>query len=135
MNENVPASVTLHPDFPLLCRYLKPEYYEEDAGADGPRVRWEVRTPRGGVILRRLLAIRVLCVGGCGRAISPVRQRGGDGYKAGNIYLAVACEQDVTLSCSRKRGPKKKEYRRIEAAYFGWAKASAPERGTQQALL
>lgn len=107
-------SILAHPDWRLLRWYLRVERYSRDTGPNGARVRLEVDRPSDGIALRRLLAIRMPCVG-CGRQISPVRTRQG----LQHLYYAPTCPLNARYGCSRGRAARE-EYLAVRAALDAW---------------
>ena len=106
-------SILQHPEWPLVRQYLRVEVYGPDTGRRGARIRLEVDRPADGILIRRLLAIRMPCVA-CGRAISPVRYRQG----MRRMYYAGTCGLDVTYRCARGHAARD-EYRVVRAALEG----------------
>jgi hypothetical protein len=104
------VSILQHPEWPLLRQYLRVEIYGPDTGRHGARFRLEINRPADGILVRRLLAIRMPCVD-CGRQISPVRSRQGMRH----LYYAGSCGLDITYRCARGSAARE-EYRAIREA-------------------
>jgi hypothetical protein len=103
-----PQSLINHPLWPQLRGYLRVQHVHNDT--EHGRARIEV-TPGFPFHLRD---IEMRCVY-CGAYIHPVRQRKGEskrGKKIGRWYLAVTCELEAKVACSRS-GEARDEYIRI----------------------
>lgn len=109
-------SIIDHPIWDELAPYVRKEKYDRDGSARKPRNRFELaKVPPE--LLRRALAVRIGCCR-CGKPISPIRARQGEGDRMElprHLYLAVACPLDVNIGCSRGRDSKN-EYLRLSLA-------------------
>jgi hypothetical protein len=120
------VSILAHPDWPILRPYLRIERYGRDTGRHGARVRLEVDRPADGILVRRILGIRMPCVG-CGRPISPVRCRQG----LNHMYYAPTCALDVTYRCARGRAARE-EYRAVVEALEAWHRGGGAPPGEEE---
>ena len=103
-----PQSLIHHPDWPELRHYVKIKHVHNDTEHGRARIEVDASFPL------RLRDMQMRCVY-CGSWIHPVRRRKGEskrGWKIGAWYVAVTCELDVNISCSRS-GEARDEYVRI----------------------
>lgn len=95
-----------HPLFPSLVDCIKIETYARDGGHHHPRKRIEFDPgPMRYEQLLQALEIKVKCCR-CNRAIHPLRSRKGSSNRmevSRNIYIAVACDLETDVGCSRGR--------------------------------
>ena len=87
--------------------------------ARGVRVRFELRLPdQLACLMPEILAMEVKC-SSCGCAIHPCRERKSEkaprAKSAGPVFIALTCEQQVNLSCSRKSAASKERDRVVRA--------------------
>ena len=107
----IPEALVDHPMFPLLADHIKIEVYDRDGGHRHPRKRLELQTSNLAFeIVRQALEAEVKCCH-CGRAIHPFRARKTKADRRSprpsrlqlprHIYIAVACDLDTNVGCSR----------------------------------
>jgi hypothetical protein len=105
-------TLTNHPLWPNLLRFVRVQTYDRDGGHGNPRHRLEVRRPDDGTTRDQLLAMEVGCAT-CGRLMRPVRPRGDR-----SMFLNVACELSHSYACARTARAHR-EYERIVALVLG----------------
>lgn len=91
------AALEMHPLWPRIKGFLHVEPYGKDTSRKKVRHRIEFQEmPRE--LADKAVEQKVPCIN-CGRSISVVRARHGEG----SLYYSPACPQTESLSCSRGR--------------------------------